>query len=205
MALLGKLQLVMQAPLISAQDLLPVLPEGFRYEPDFLSEAEEQELLDQIQNQTFEDVEMHGVKAKRRVVHLGQRYAYQSRKLTEGGEMPEWLQPLIRRAAARFDIEPDAIAEGLLTEYPPGAGIGWHRDAPAFDKVIGVSLLSPARFRLRPYPDGKTLTGTRPIEVAVSPRSIYLISGPARWRWQHHIPAGKELRYSITLRTLRQH
>jgi hypothetical protein len=25
-----------------------------------------------------------------------------------------------------------------------------------------------------------------------------------RWQWQHHIPATRELRYSITFRTLRR-
>lgn len=193
----------MQAPLIPLETSQPALPDGFIYEPGFLDEEEEQALLEQIAALEFQDVEMHGVTAKRRVVHVGMRYGYTSRSLVETAGMPDWLQPLLTKAAGRFSVDPAAIAEGLITEYSPGAPIGWHRDAPMFDKVIGISLLAPARFQLRPFPDGKAQSSAKPLELTVAPRSIYLISSHARWRWQHHIPGGKELRYSITLRTLR--
>lgn len=40
--------------------------------------------------------------------------------------------------------------------------------------------------------------------LVVAPRSAYLLTGQARWTWQHSIPPGSALRYSLTFRTLRQ-
>jgi alkylated DNA repair dioxygenase AlkB len=179
------------------------LPEGFLYAPDFLSEAEEQALIAEVEALDWQQVEMHGVTARRRVVHYGLNYGYDRRSLEPGEPMPEWLEPFIEKAATRFDLEPAAIAEALITEYSPGAGIGWHRDAPGFDRVIGISLRSSARFRLRPYPDPQLPSRQKPVELLIEPRSVYLLDGPARWQWQHGIPGTKDLRYSITLRTLR--
>ena len=86
----------------------------------------------------------------------------------------------------------------MVTEYSPGAPIGWHRDAPQFGTIIGISLASASRMRFKPYKaEGK------PVSLTLEPRSIYLMRGPARWKFQHSIPAVKELRYSITFRTLR--
>jgi alkylated DNA repair dioxygenase AlkB len=87
----------------------------------------------------------------------------------------------------------------LVTEYTPGAGIGWHRDAPSFGVVVGVSLLGPCRFRFARGAGGARETRA----VILEPRSAYVLSGPARWQWQHSIPPGKTARYSITFRTMR--
>jgi alkylated DNA repair dioxygenase AlkB len=90
--------------------------------------------------------------------------------------------------------------EVLVTEYTPGAGIGWHRDAPMFGVVVGVSLLGACRFRFR---RGKDATAeTRAVELA--PRSAYVLDGEARTLWQHSIPPARALRYSVTFRTLRR-
>jgi alkylated DNA repair dioxygenase AlkB len=87
----------------------------------------------------------------------------------------------------------------VIIQYPPGAPIGWHRDAPQFGIVIGISLLNPARMRLKPYSkEGKI------ISVILEPRSIYVLRGLVRWQWQHSIPAMDKLRYSVTFRTLRE-
>jgi alkylated DNA repair dioxygenase AlkB len=91
-----------------------------------------------------------------------------------------------------------------VTEYPAGAGIGWHRDAPAFDIVVGVSLLSDCTMQFRPWPVEKgSGHRTKPLAQVLERRSLYILQGPSRTRWQHHIPEAKERRYSITLRTLR--
>jgi len=45
----------------------------------------------------------------------------------------------------------------------------------------------------------------RQFEVELAPRSGYVLAGPARTAWQHHVPPTKSLRYSITFRTLRRH
>jgi alkylated DNA repair dioxygenase AlkB len=106
-----------------------------------------------------------------------------------------------RRTARHFGlVEPEELAEILVQRYPPGATIGWHRDAPAFDIVVGISLGGSARLR---FQRGKG-EQRRVFEVALEPRSGYVLSGAARSSWQHSIPATKELRYSITFRTLRR-
>ena len=89
----------------------------------------------------------------------------------------------------------------LVTEYAPGAGIGWHRDKVVFGEVVGVSLLSPCLFRQR------RKVGERKWERAnlvVEPRSAYLLSGPARTQWEHSIPPAEAPRYSVTFRNLRE-
>ncbi|MDQ3070796.1 MAG: alpha-ketoglutarate-dependent dioxygenase AlkB [Acidobacteriota bacterium] len=175
------------------------LPEGLVYEPEALSFAEEQALLDSIRPLEFGEVRMHGIVARRRVIQLGWHYGFSRRALTPGREMPAFLLPIRERVGALTGTEPAAFSEALITEYAPGAAIGWHRDAPPFDVIVGVSLLSPCRFRFRRGPAG----GRETRELVLAPRSIYVLDGPARTEWEHSIPPATELRYSITFRTLR--
>ena len=107
--------------------------------------------------------------------------------------------PLRDRSAALAEVAPTEIVEAVVTEYPPGAPIGWHRDVPQFETIVGISLGSSCRMRLKPYKaEGKI------VSVILEARSAYVISGPARWQYQHSIPAVENLRYSITFRTLRK-
>jgi DNA oxidative demethylase len=176
------------------------LPEGFSYREDFISEDEERYLLESLSRLAFHTFEMHGVRAKRRVAHFGWNYGYESWRLTPGRPVPEFLEPLRAKAADWLGLEPEDLAEVLVTEYQPGAGIGWHRDAPMFDRVVGVSLASPCRFRFR---RGKSET-LETTEFTPAPRSAYILDGDARRSWQHSIPGTKDLRYSVTFRTLKQ-
>jgi alkylated DNA repair dioxygenase AlkB len=171
-----------------------------RYEPEFLTPAQESALLDAIAGTDWSEVRMHGVIAKRRVAHYGWRYEYLSWQLEEGPPIPEYLQAVRSRLAKWAGVADDDLGEALVTEYPPGAGIGWHRDAPQFGIVAAVSLGGACRmrFRLQQDPAGEKR------EIELLPRSAYLIDGPARSQWQHHIPPTRELRYSITFRTLRK-
>jgi alkylated DNA repair dioxygenase AlkB len=176
-----------------------ILPEGFRLHEKFLDMTEERALLDQIIALEFHEVRMRGVAARRRVVQYGWKYSFESFRTTEGPPLPEFLIPVRDRAAAFAEVPGQCLSEALLTEYPPGAPIGWHRDAPGFGIVVGISLLAACRFRFR---RGRTGTWeTR--ELRLEPRSAYLLTGPARSEWQHSIPAVNELRYSITFRTLK--
>jgi alkylated DNA repair dioxygenase AlkB len=176
------------------------LPEGFAYQPDFISVDEERDLLREIQRLEFSTLTMHGVTARRRVIHYGWLYGYESFKITPGPEIPRFMHPLRERAAKFADVEPEELAEALLTEYSPGATIGWHRDAPSFGVVLAVSLAGACRLRLQ---KGKGEEREK-AELLVEPRSLYMLSGPVRNQWQHSIPPTKELRYSITFRTLRR-
>ena len=174
------------------------LPEGLLYQPDFLTETEEAALIETFRALPFSNFDFHGYTARRRVLEFGLEYDFTTRAATPTENFPEFLLPVRERAAKFAAVEPAALVEGMVIEYPPCAPIGWHRDAPQFGTIIGVSLASESRMRFKPYKaEGE------PVSLTLERRSIYLMRGPARWRFQHSIPAVKELRYSITFRTLR--
>jgi alkylated DNA repair dioxygenase AlkB len=96
-------------------------------------------------------------------------------------------------------MAPANLQQVLLTEYAPGAGIGWHKDKPMFGEVVGISLASPCLFRLR----RRISTTWERTSLTVEPRSAYLLQGPSRAEWEHSIPALDRLRYSITFRNFK--
>jgi alkylated DNA repair dioxygenase AlkB len=184
------------------------LPPGFLYRSDFISEDEDRRLVRLIADLQFSAVVMRGVAAKRRTAHFGRSYEFESFKLGPAPPIPEFLLPLRERAASLTAHRPDEFAEALVSEYSPGAAIGWHRDAPPFEVIVGISLLAPCTMKFRPWPvsrKGAVLGGrrTRPLSQTLEPRSAYVIDGEARSNWQHHIPPARALRYSVTFRTLR--
>jgi alkylated DNA repair dioxygenase AlkB len=174
-------------------------PPGFVYRPAFLEEGEERDLVEAIRAIDFAEVKMHGVVARRRTAHFGWLYGYETARIAPGPPIPECLLPLRERVGELAGVAPDALAEILVTEYPPGAGIGWHHDAAMFDLVAGVSLLGACRFRFErgQGPERETRA------IRLAPRSAYLLTGEARATWRHSIPPMKEPRYSVTFRTLR--
>jgi alkylated DNA repair dioxygenase AlkB len=176
-------------------------PEGLVYRPELISEADEQALLKELERLDFDEIRMHGVVAKRTARHFGLDYDYERRAIVqEVDPVPDWILPVRESAARMADLAPEELVEVLVQRYPEGAQIGWHRDAPMFGTVLGVSLLAPARLRFRrDVPGGERET----YEVPLEPRSGYVLAGEARTKWQHHIPPAKSLRYSITFRTLR--
>ena len=192
----------MQRSLLAAE-----LPDGFHYRPEFVSPTEEQGLLRRISQIEFSQVEMRGVIARRRTAHYGWTYAYDNRTGVPGAPIPEFLLPLRERTAHWLGVEAEMLAEALLTEYPPGAPIGWHRDAPMFGDVAGISLGCASRMKFRPYVSPRDLRGTdlrrrTTHELELAPRSAYLITGVARKGFEHSIPPVEGTRYSITFRTL---
>ena len=174
-------------------------PEGIVYRADVLTAGEERDLLRRFETLRFDPIVLHGRAAKRTGRHFGLDYDYESRTPQPGEPVPEWLHPARARAAELAGVEPEELAEILVQDYPPGATIGWHRDAPAFDVVVGLSLGGSSRLR---FQRGKR-EKRRVFEVALEPRSGYVLSGEARRSWEHSIPPTKEHRYSITFRTLR--
>jgi alkylated DNA repair protein (DNA oxidative demethylase) len=175
-------------------------PEGLVYQEGLFSEDEEQALIGVLDGLDFDEIRMHNVVAKRTAKHYGFDYDYERRRpLEEAEPIPDWLEPVREKAAALAGVEPEELVEALVQRYPEGAQIGWHRDAPRFDIVVGVSLLSPARMRFRRDVDGERETA----ELELAPRSGYVLAGEARSAWQHHVPPAKAPRYSITFRTLR--
>jgi alkylated DNA repair protein (DNA oxidative demethylase) len=174
-------------------------PAGLLHEPDFLTEDEERALLEEFDGLEFAEVRMRGQVAKRTVLHFGLRYDYDAWGLTPADPLPEALLWLRDRGAAFVDIDPEAFCETLISRYPPGSGIGWHRDAPMFGpKVVGVSLLSGCTMRFQRRRAGVRESHTEDL----APRSVYALTGAARWSWQHSILATPGLRYSVTFRTV---
>ena len=184
------------------QDLFgsgPRAPDGLRYRPEVIEESQESELLDHIRGLPFAAFHFQGYEGKRRVVSFGWRYDFERRTIERSRELPPFLAAL-RDTAGRFAGRPaDDFQQALVTEYAPGAPIGWHKDKPVFDDVVGISLLSACVFRLR-RPAGK---GWDRYSFTAEPRSAYLLRGPARTEWEHSIPPVETLRYSVTFRNFR--
>ena len=178
------------------------LPEGFVYRPEFISAKEEWTLADRVAQLSFAQIKMHGVVAKRRVAHFGRSYEYESGRIKQGAAIPDFFLPLRTRVAEFAGRDAEEFVELLVTDYAAGAGIGWHRDAPAFDIVVGVSLVSECKMQFRPWPVDKQ--SERPLRQVLEPRSAYILRGPSRTGWQHHIAATKNRRLSLTFRTLRK-
>ena len=176
------------------------LPEGFVYQPAFISADEERTLLDALTALPVEEAKYRQYTARRRVAYFGFAYDFSANRLGEAPPMPSFLLPLRERMARWAGVDAARFVHALVNEYRPGTPLGWHRDAPDFDRVCGVSLGGRARMRLRRYPPGDD----KPLVLDLQPRSAYQMTGASRWRWQHSIAPTRELRYSITFRTLRK-
>jgi alkylated DNA repair dioxygenase AlkB len=175
------------------------LPDGFRYQPEILSRSEERTLVSQIALLPFKEFEFRGYRGKRRVVSFGWRYDFNGGGLQRTEDIPAFLLPLRERAARFAGMSPQRLQHVLVTEYSPGAGIGWHKDRPVFGEVVGISLMYPCTFRLR----RSQAEGWERISLDAQPRSAYLLAGEARTAWEHSIPALDQLRYSVTFRNLK--
>lgn len=176
--------------------------DGLRYQPDFLSADEEASLIEIIGSLPLHAAQYKEYVARRRVVSFGGSFDYDENILRPGAQLDPRLAPLRDRVAAWLSVAPESLVHALISEYAPGTPLGWHRDVPDFETIAGVSLGSAAVLRFRPY------SPTRPnarevLQLEVSPRSIYKITGAARWDWQHCVPPVKALRWSITFRTPR--
>ena len=179
------------------------VPPGFLYRAGFIAVEEEAALLQEIDRIEFSDFELRGVVARRRVAFFGASYD----ATRDSPPMPTFVFPLRERVAAWAGVAPTAFVMALINEYRPGAPIGWHRDAPQYDLVAGISVLSDCRMRFRKYvsPGRKSaeLRRTATHEILLERRSAYLMTGESRSGYEHHVPPVAALRYSITFRTLR--
>lgn len=179
---------------------MTVFPNGFQYVDNFITATEEECLVHHIQQLNWQQVELFGQIAKRRVVHFGMDYHYGRRSVAPIDPAPSFLQDVITKCATFLKVHRNNLKEILITEYPINAGIGWHRDAPVFEFIIGISLNNPTPIYFR-----KRAQHEDQIKLILEPRSAYTLTGEVRWEWEHRIAPVKELRYSITLRTLRDY
>jgi alkylated DNA repair dioxygenase AlkB len=187
-----------QQELFTFDALRVAVPDGLAFRARLLSPAEEADARAHAARLAFRPFEMGGFTAKREVAYFGHDYAYDAREVKPGPPFPDWLIALRERAASFAGVRPAELVMASAIHYPPGAGIGWHRDKPAFGLVVGVSLGGPARFQLR-----KGGPGGERLELPLGPGDAYVLARDARWGWQHHIPPVKADRYAITFRTMR--
>ncbi|GGL13024.1 alpha-ketoglutarate-dependent dioxygenase AlkB [Caulobacter rhizosphaerae] len=175
------------------------MPAGFRYQPDLITAEEEGDLARRFAALDFKPYEHLGYLGNRRIAAFGWRRDTGGAMVETGEPLPDVLMLLLDRVAAFTGLARETFRHALVTEYAPGAGIGWHRDRPPAVAIAGVSLLSACTFRLR------RKIGDRwdRASILAAPRSAYLMSGPSRSDWQHSIPPVEALRYSVTFRTVR--
>jgi alkylated DNA repair dioxygenase AlkB len=178
------------------------LPEGFAYRAAAIPEAMEATLLAEFERLPFHPFEFHGFLGNRRIVSFGWRYDYAGQALRESEALPDFLWPLRAIAGEFAGQQPERFEQAMVTEYAPGAGIGWHRDKPMFGDIVAFSFQASCRLRFRRKARLTRGTWERAARD-VAPRSVYLLRGPAREVWEHSIPALTELRYSVTFRNFK--
>jgi alkylated DNA repair dioxygenase AlkB len=179
---------------------LPALPEGMVYQPDFLSTAEERELLALVRSWPLEAMKYKAYTARRHVLSFGGKYDFEANRLQQSLPIPPELDLLRNKVADWLGVAPGDFTQVLVAEYSEGTPLGWHRDVPDFEDIVGVSLLNEAVMRFRPWPP-ENLKRSDVLKLSIAPRSIYLLRGPSRWAWQHSVAPTKSLRYSLTFRT----
>jgi alkylated DNA repair dioxygenase AlkB len=188
-----------KASQLSLLDGGAVLPAGFKYQPELLSTDNERELVGRFAHLRFKEFEFQGYVGRRRVLSFGWKYDFNKKDLQKTDDIPAFLVPIRDRAAEFARLVPDELEQVLVTEYAPGAGIGWHKDKSIFGDVVGISIVAACVFRLR-RKIGETWQRA---SLTVQPRSAYLLRGASRIDWEHSIPPLDSLRYSITFRTFR--
>jgi alkylated DNA repair dioxygenase AlkB len=178
-------------------------PPGFLYKEDFITGEEEERLLQLVAKTERHPLIFHGYEAKRKVASYGYDWNFEKKILIKGEPIPQQYLFLIERVTNQLQLSREFIVQLLVTEYPVGSVINWHRDAPPFDLIAGISLLSNCTFKLRPYDKARQNRNSIG-SLNVKRRSFYALEGAARNEWEHSIAPVKEPRYSITLRTLKQ-
>ena len=187
-----------QADLFTA----PQLPEGMTYRREFLTPQEEQSLIAAIAALPLTEAKYQQYTARRRTMNFGAGYDFSHQYATPAPPLPQDFDWLRDRAATWAGLEPASLVQALIAEYRVGTPLGWHRDVPDYEVIVGISLAGTGRLRMRPYPwspDRKRDI----VNVELERRSAYILRGAARWKWQHQVPPTKMLRYSITFRSAR--
>jgi alkylated DNA repair dioxygenase AlkB len=182
--------------------LEPALPAGMQYTPDFISPDEAAALLEVIRTLPLQEARYREYTARRRTVNYGAGYDFSAQRTVAAPPLPSFLDSVVQRAAILARVEPSEFVQALISEYQPGTPLGWHRDVPDYESIVGLSLAGPGRMRFRPYPWSREKK-QQVFALELDPRSAYVLRGDARWKWQHSVPPAKQLRYSLTLRTRR--
>ncbi len=171
---------------------------GLKLAEEFVSAAEEEELVGRIAAVELTPFQFRGHEGKRLTHSFGWRYDFKDQSFRETEAIPAWLQPLRERAAEFAGLRPELLIHALLIRYDPGAGIGWHKDRPVFEEVVGVSLGAPTVMTFRKREAGRFAR----LKLPLPPRSAYLLTGDVRHHWEHGIASHDGLRWSVTFRSL---
>lgn len=171
-------------------------PAGLTYVPEFVSVDEERALLAMVAHILTLDSSVRE-QAKKTANQFGFDYGYETWRIKPGTGLPAELVDVRMRCAKLIDLPVEKLAQTIITRYPPGAAIRWHREPPAYGPAVGVSLLSACLLRFQRIMPNKT---RQVYQVALAPRSAYVLAEAARTLWQHGIPPVADLRYSITFR-----
>lgn len=175
----------------------PVIP-GFSQAGEFISPDEEEQLIARIDGVELPPFRFQGWLGKRRTASFGWRYDFDDASFEPADPIPDWLLPLRDRAAAFAGLKADDLSQAAINLYVPGAGVGWHRDRPLYEHVVGVSLGAPTVMRFRQRSGG----GFRRATVPLPPRSVYRLSDEVRHAWEHSVPEQDATRWSIMFRNL---
>ena len=175
----------------------PLLP-GLAYAPELITATEEEALIDRLADVPMAPFRFHGWTGKRQTASFGWRYDFNDASFSPAAPIPDFLLGVRDKAAAFAGLSADDVVQALVVRYDPGAGIGWHRDRPVFEEVVGVSLGQPATLRFR----RRTANGFKRVALPLAPRSAYHLSGVARHDWEHSIAEMEVRRWSITFRSL---
>ena len=177
----------------------PLIP-GLSVRDELISKDQEATLIEHVDGANLTPFRFQGFTAKRLTRSYGWAYDFDNGRFAETDAMPDWLLPVRRLAADFATLDPADLAQALVIRYDPGTGIGWHRDRPVFDQVIGISLGSATVLNFRQ----RTATGFRRVKQPLPPRAAYHLAGEVRAEWEHGIASHEVLRYSITFRTLKR-
>lgn len=188
----------MQIDFFNIEQQPPPVPAGFTHANDVINEAQENALIHAIEDLPLAPFRFQGWQGKRLTYSFGWSYDFETAQVAAAPPMPDWLLHLRASAADFMELAKDDLVQALVIRYDPGAGIGWHRDRPIFEHVVGISLGAPATLRLRLREDSRF----RRHGAALPRRSIYGLTREARHRWEHSIAPMEETRWSITFRSL---
>ena len=178
---------------------------GLSYFPNALTEEQEQALLQELDGPEAEWRPHTDSKNSRRVQHYGYRYDYKRRTVSD---------PTTPIPAHWADLFPSTHSEWnqvILNEYLPGQGISAHTDSLAYGDVIQCYTIgSGATMRFTPE-DKEDKEDKERRDIYVEPRSLYVMTGEARYQWKHEmvscktdtvqgVKKARSRRISVTLR-----
>jgi hypothetical protein len=99
---------------------MPELPPGLVYREGFLTPAEEQALIAQIEALPLREARYRSFTAKRRILSFGAGYDFETNVLLQAPALPPFLLALREQIAAWADVPARELAQSTVAEYAPG-------------------------------------------------------------------------------------